>query len=152
MAFARGLKMRSRGTDGLYEMGGESGPVRALVVDDNRLNRVIAQRTLERLGVSVEIARDGREALDVLGSQSFDVVFMDQHMPEMDGIEATREIRRREGDLAHTIIVAFTACQLEEDRERCFAAGMDDFLGKPVRAAQFSRVIDRWVRQSPPGS
>jgi len=122
--------------------------VRALVVDDNQMNRVVAQRLLERLGVSVEIARDGREALDVLGSQSFDVIFMDQHMPEMDGIEATREIRRREGDLAHTIIVALTACQLDEDRERCFAAGMDDFLGKPVKAQQFSQVIRRWVHRA----
>lgn len=121
--------------------------IRALVVDDNQMNRVIAQRLLERLGVSVEVACDGREALDVLGSQTFDMIFMDQHMPEMDGIEATREIRKREGDLTHTIIVAFTACQMEEDRQRCFAAGMDDFLGKPVRSSQFSQMIDRWVRQ-----
>lgn len=127
-------------------MDPQPAPIRALVVDDNQMNRLIAQRLLERLGCSVEIARDGREALDVLGNQSFDVIFMDQHMPEMDGCEATREIRRREGDLAHTIIVAFTAAQLEEDRQRCFAAGMDDFLGKPVRSAEFSRMIDRWVR------
>ncbi len=121
--------------------------VRALVVDDNQLNRLVAQRLLERLGVSVEIACDGREALDVLAGQSFDVIFMDQHMPEMDGIEATREIRKREGGLSRIVIVAFTACQLEEDRERCFAAGMDDFLGKPVKSAHFSRLIDRWVRR-----
>lgn len=129
----------------------QPAPIRALVVDDNQLNRVIAQRLLERLGVSVVIARDGREALDVLGSEHFDVVFMDQHMPEMDGIEATREIRRRERGASRTVIVAFTACQLDEDRERCFAAGMDDFLGKPVRSSQFSQMIDRWVRQ-PRGS
>jgi len=125
--------------------------IRALVVDDNQMNLLIAQRLLERLGVSVEIARDGREALDVLGSQRFDVIFMDQHMPEMDGIEATREIRRREGRLCHTIIVAVTACQLDEDRKRCFAAGMDDFLGKPVRSREFSQVIDRWVRSADAG-
>ena len=123
------------------------GPIRALVVDDNQMNRLIAQRLLERLGVAVEIACDGREALDVLGSRSFDVVFMDQHMPEMDGIEATREIRKREGGFCHTVIVAFTACHLEEDRQRCFAAGMDDFLGKPVRAQQFSQMLERWVRE-----
>lgn len=124
--------------------------IRALVVDDNQMNRMLAQRQLERLGVSVEVACDGREALDVLGRHSFDLVFMDQHMPEMDGIEATREIRRREGSLSHTVIVAFTACHLEEDRRRCFAAGMDDFLGKPVSSSHFSKILDRWTRL--PGS
>jgi CheY-like chemotaxis protein len=114
------------------------------------MNRLIAQRLLERLGVCVEIACDGREALDVLSSRQFDVVFMDQHMPEMDGIEATREFRKREGGCSHTVIVAFTTCQLEEDRQRCFAAGMDDFLGKPVRSQQFSKVLERWVREPCP--
>ena len=121
-------------------------PIRALVVDDNHMNRLVARKLLERLGVSVEIACDGREALDVLDSRRFEVVFMDLHMPRMDGIEATKEIRRREGPSAHTIIVALTACHLEEDRRRCAAAGMDDFLGKPVKADQFVAVLDRWVR------
>ncbi len=126
-------------------MSPSAAPVRALVVDDDQMNRLVAQRLLERLGVSVEIACDGLEALEVLGTRTFDVIFMDQHMPEMDGLEATREIRKREGPRAHTIIVAFTACQFEEDRQRCFAAGMDDFLGKPVKSWQFSKVIERWV-------
>jgi CheY-like chemotaxis protein len=121
-------------------------PIRALVVDDNQMNRLVAQKLLERLGVAVEIACDGREALDVLGNRKFEVVFMDLHMPDMDGIETTKEIRRREGPSNHTIIVALTACQLEEDRRRCVAAGMDDFLGKPAKADQFIAVLDRWIR------
>ena len=116
-----------------------------LVVEDNELNQMVAEGSLVRLGYTVRLAGDGRQALDMLAAERFDVVLMDCHMPVMDGFEATRELRRREGDGPHLPVVAMTAGVLSEDRARCAEAGMDDFVPKPVELQVLRDVLDRWV-------
>ncbi len=123
----------------------ESGrALRVLVVEDNDVNRRVIELTLRRLGHSVESAAGGREALEALASASFDLVLMDGQMPDMDGWEATRELRRREAaaSAARTLVAALTADAMPEDRRRCFEAGMDEVLTKPVRAEELARVLD----------
>jgi CheY-like chemotaxis protein len=107
---------------------------RVLVAEDNVVSQRVATRLLERLGCRVEVAASGLEVLKKLEAESYDLVFMDCRMPEMDGYEATREIRRREvRNAARTPIVAMTAHALPGDREKCLEAGMDDFVAKPIR-------------------
>jgi len=122
--------------------------VRVLVADDQPVNQTIARRILERLGCRVDIAADGRQAVEFAARARYDLVFMDCHMPVMDGFEATREIRRSEaaGDGARTPIVALTASSLDADRDHCYAAGMDGFLGKPVDVERLAGVLERFTR------
>ena len=128
--------------------GGTLAQRRALVVDDNGANRNIVRRQLASLGLLVETARDGAEALAMLRAtgeaQTFDIAFIEMKMPEMDGFEATAAIRnaeRESGCTARVPIVALTANALEGDRERCLAAGMDDYLAKPFRKEQLARAL-----------
>jgi signal transduction histidine kinase/DNA-binding response OmpR family regulator len=115
---------------------------RVLVVEDNAVNQKVAQRMLERMGCRVDVAADGRAALGVLGSMPYDLVLMDVQMPVMDGLETTRELRRRErGTARHLPIVAMTAHAMQTDRERCFEAGMDDYISKPIRRRDLLRVL-----------
>ncbi|MEN8163412.1 MAG: ATP-binding protein [Acidobacteriota bacterium] len=108
--------------------------LRVLVVDDNPVNRLVAVRTAAKCGHTVTEASDGQEALKILSQdQSFDVVLMDLHMPMIDGLEATREIRQGEGGGRHLWIIGLTAAATVGDKEACLAAGMDDYLSKPVR-------------------
>ena len=124
--------------------------VLVLVADDTSVNQLVVQRMLEKLGCSVDVVGNGREAVAALEARPYAVVFMDIQMPEMDGFEATAEIRRRESHgLGHTPIVAMTAFTLEGDRERCLAAGMDDCVGKPIRIEALDEVIQRWAARSP---
>jgi signal transduction histidine kinase/DNA-binding response OmpR family regulator len=122
---------------------------RVLVADDNTTNQRVAQLALEGLGCDVEIAGNGVDALAALDRQPFDVVFMDCEMPEMDGFEATSEIRMRDarpGSAARrTPIVAMTAKALAGDREKCLAAGMDDYLAKPVQLDALVATLARWL-------
>ncbi len=123
---------------------------RVLVAEDNVVNQRVATRLLERLGCHVEVAASGLEVLKKLEAASYDLVFMDCQMPEMDGYEATREIRRREERGAgRTPIVAMTAHALPGDREKCLEVGMDDFVAKPIRRDTLAEVIDRHVSKSP---
>jgi len=117
---------------------------RVLVAEDNAVNTKLAVMMLERLGCRVQTAGNGVEALAALARAPVDLVLMDCDMPEMDGFEATREIRRLEGDRAHTPIVAMTASAMESDRRRCLEAGMDDYLAKPVRGPQLRAALERW--------
>jgi PAS domain S-box-containing protein len=114
---------------------------RMLVAEDNVVNQLVAVGLLEQRGFLVDVAGDGREAIAMHAHHVYDAIFMDCHMPEINGYEATREIRRREGSKRHTPIIAMTASTLPEDRERCLAAGMDHHLGKPVRPSGLDHAI-----------
>jgi signal transduction histidine kinase/CheY-like chemotaxis protein len=115
-----------------------------LIAEDNPVNRKVLQRLIERHGHAVELALDGREALRLLEERDFDLVLMDVQMPEMDGFEATREIRRRERETGdHQMVVAMTAHAMRGDRERCLEAGMDDYLSKPIAVQELKQLLDR---------
>lgn len=121
---------------------------RALIVEDNELNQLVASGLVGRLGFEVQLAGNGAEALSALEKEAFDIVLMDCHMPVMDGFAATEEIRRRERGGPRTPVVALTAGALVSDRERCLAAGMDDYVSKPIEPDVLSEVLDRWVDAS----
>ena len=124
--------------------------VRVLVVEDNQVNQLVATGLLEDLGCEVEVASDGAEAVDrLVGDHDFAVVLMDCRMPRLDGFDATRAVRAHEDGDRRVPIVAMTASVLEGERERCLAAGMDDFLTKPVNASDLERVIRRWSDDRP---
>jgi two-component system sensor histidine kinase/response regulator len=119
---------------------------RVLTVEDNPINRLVTVRLLEGLGYATETAENGRQAVEAVARGGYDLVLMDCHMPEMDGFAATTEIRRREEvGSRHTPIVALTADALSGDAERCLAAGMDDYLAKPVTLERLAAVVERWV-------
>ena len=129
----------------------EPGPgallhVRVLLVEDNAVNQQVATAMLEQLGARVDVAADGKEALEQVALLPYDLIFMDCEMPEMDGYAATAEIRRREDGGRRIPIVAMTAHAMEGDREQCLAAGMDDYITKPVSPAAIGAVVRRWVR------
>jgi CheY-like chemotaxis protein len=117
-------------------------PLRILLAEDNALNQRVALRLLEKEGHVVTIANHGGEVLKAMESQHFDVILMDVQMPEVDGFEATHEIRAREaGSATQTFIVAMTAHAMKGDRERCLAEGMDDYLSKPVQRSDLVRIL-----------
>ncbi len=122
---------------------------RVLVADDNTTNQRVAQLALEGLGCRVDLAGNGAEAVLMLQQQKYDLVFMDGEMPEMDGFEATRAFRALEARLSpphrRVPIVAMTAKVLAGDREKCLAAGMDDYLSKPVQLQALSETLARWL-------
>jgi signal transduction histidine kinase/HPt (histidine-containing phosphotransfer) domain-containing protein len=125
-------------------------PLRVLLVDDNVINQKVSVRILQQFGYLPEVAANGREALEAISHEPFDLVFMDVMMPEMDGLEATRQIRRRQmsGEQknfqSRIIICAMTAHAMAGDREKCLAAGMDDYLAKPVRPKDVRDIIEKW--------
>ena len=123
-----------------------------LVVEDNEINRAVAVRTLERLGYRVEAARNGAEAVEKFAPETYGAVLMDCQMPVMDGYEATAQLRAAEAGRAPTPIVAMTAGALTGDRERCLAAGMDDYVSKPVAFEDLEAVLRRWVPLEAGGS
>jgi two-component system, sensor histidine kinase and response regulator len=118
---------------------------RVLVAEDNPVNQLVIRGMLDKRGYEYDIVGDGREALDRLESGDYVALLMDVQMPEVDGFEATARIREREGADDHLPIVAMTASAMEGDRERCLAAGMDDYLSKPLRPDQLDAVLERWL-------
>jgi len=123
-----------------------AGHGRILVVEDNLINQQVALGMLEARGYKVAVAGNGREAIEAHAQGAFDLILMDCDMPEMDGYEATREIRSRErASGEHVPIVALTANAMAQDREACLAAGMDDHLGKPFSSATLQSMLERWM-------
>ncbi|MFJ4348587.1 response regulator [Pseudomonas sp. NPDC089401] len=124
---------------GLVEVG-----ARILLVEDNPVNQSVIEAMLRSLGLEVSVAHDGQQAIDQVGQQRFAAVLMDCRLPEVDGYEATRRIRQLPGG-GELPIIALTANALQGDRERCMAAGMNDYLSKPFRRTELQRVLQRWL-------
>ncbi len=123
---------------------------RVLLVEDNRTNQLVAKVMLNKLGCETRIAGDGQQALDMLETDDFDLVLMDVQMPVLDGYETTRRIRylERGGD-RHVAIIAMTANAMPTDREKCLAAGMDDYLSKPIAQRALADMLNKWLRPAP---
>jgi signal transduction histidine kinase/CheY-like chemotaxis protein len=123
----------------------ETGPgsMRVLLAEDNVSNQKVTMTMLKRLGYNADVAANGKEALQALENQSYDLVLMDVRMPEMDGLEATRIIRQRWPDKGPKII-AITAFALQGDKEKCLAAGMDDYISKPVRMNELAKLLGKY--------
>jgi CheY-like chemotaxis protein/HPt (histidine-containing phosphotransfer) domain-containing protein len=127
------------------------GTYKILLTEDNLVNQKVACKMLERLGATVVVANNGREAIAELEHGAFDLVLMDCQMPEMDGYAATstwRELERATG-AARTPVVALTANALQGEREKCLAAGMDDYLSKPFSLTDLTKVLSRWLAPRP---
>jgi len=123
---------------------------RVLVVEDNAANLKVTVRMVERLGYRADVAANGAEAVSILKTVQYDAVLMDCQMPEMDGYEATRLIRAAEAPGRRTPIIAMTAAALAGDRERCLAAGMDDYISKPVKLHVVAALLERWIASPKP--
>jgi CheY-like chemotaxis protein len=142
---AAGTGLRSRGMHAQLD-------ARVLLVEDNPVNQELALHMLEHLGCTAAIARNGREALVAIEGERFDAVLMDCEMPEMDGFEATAAIRRREASQGADVrlaIIALTAGAVDGDRDKCLAAGMDDYLSKPFSLDQMEGTLRRWLPAVP---
>ena len=140
-------------TDEVAKQDSRSLPLSAkvLLVEDNPINQMVAQKLLEKVGLKAVLADNGVEALKVLRQQSFDLVLMDCQMPEMDGFDATREIRKLDIRALydqHLPIVAMTANVMSGDRERCLEVGMDDYVGKPVQRDKLEAVLRKWLHRT----
>lgn len=116
-----------------------------LLVEDNVVNQKVYVAVLAQLGYHVEVAGNGVQALERMARTQYAAVLMDGRMPVMDGYQATAELRRREGAQLHTPVIAMTAANSAADRERCLAAGMDDFLAKPVSAERLADTLALWL-------
>jgi len=118
--------------------------IRILVAEDNPVNQRVAQKMLEKLGYKHDLVENGLEALEAVKTGDYDIVFMDMEMPVMDGLEASRKIRALKGRASRVKIFAMTANAMEEDRERCLKAGMDDFISKPVTLNGLNNILHKW--------
>ncbi len=123
------------------------GSNRILLVEDNKINQKVAVLMLKKLGIEVDIANHGSEALDAIASRNYRLILMDCQMPEMDGFEATRRIRAQDSYHAAVPIIAMTANAFAEDREACLTAGMNDYLSKPVREGDLRSKLEHWLRR-----
>jgi CheY-like chemotaxis protein len=137
---ASSVPVRAAGT-GIDRDLGVRHPLRILLVEDNPVNQKLAIRLLERMGYRADVAGDGLEAIAAIEGSVYDLVLMDVQMPELDGLEATRRIRRRWPGTAGPRIVAMTANAMEGDREMCLAAGMDDYISKPIRPEVLNEAL-----------
>jgi CheY-like chemotaxis protein len=118
---------------------------RALVVEDYFINQEVTQDILELMELDVEVAENGREALELYQKEKYDLIFMDIQMPEMDGYQTTKEIRRFENKEKRVPIIALTANALSGDREKCLEAGMDDYISKPIEAEKIEEILKKYL-------
>ena len=134
--------------DDRYNQVPTTNPARVLLVEDNVNNRKVVQIMLLRLGIEPDIAEDGAAAVSAYEAADYDLILMDIQMPNMDGLEASRRIRAMEESQGrrHTPIMAVTANVMPEDRSACEAAGMDDFISKPVRKQILLEAVDHWLQ------
>ncbi|MFN0150556.1 MAG: response regulator [bacterium] len=121
---------------------------RILLAEDNVVNQKVGVRLLERIGCRVDVVSDGKDAVDAARRVRYDAIFLDCHMPVMDGYEATALIRAHEGTARRTPIIAMTASAMKSDRDKCIACGMDDFVSKPVLAPELARALDAWLARA----
>jgi CheY-like chemotaxis protein len=121
---------------------GKRHPLRILLAEDNQVNQKLALRILEQMGYRADIASNGLEAIESVERQTYDVILMDVQMPEMDGLEATRQIVAK-WPQKHPRIIGLTANALEGDREQCLAAGMDDYISKPIHIEELVDALER---------
>ena len=126
--------------------------INLLLVEDNTVNQKLALRMLNKIGYDAHLARNGQEAVDMISSQKYDLVFMDIQMPLLDGWEVTRQIRKQGDQIHQPVIVAMTANATEKDKRICFEAGMDDYLSKPIRMEQIQMMLGKWSKKSTEGS
>jgi PAS domain S-box-containing protein len=136
-------------SDAAHEQDAACSPWRAaplvLVAEDSPVNQIVAARTLERCGCRADVARDGRQALEMLSARRYDAVLMDCQMPGMDGYETTSALRLRENGDRHVPVIAMTAHAMDGDRERCLQAGMDDYISKPIHRDELIEALRRWI-------
>jgi CheY-like chemotaxis protein len=133
------------------EQMGLQHPLHILLAEDNTINQKVALRLLEKMGYRADVAANGQEVLDALVRKSYDVILMDVQMPEMDGVEATRRIRAQWPASQQPCIIAMTACAMEGDRQWCLSAGMDDYIGKPVRVEELMGKLYQVTARRPRG-
>jgi CheY-like chemotaxis protein len=122
----------------------ETIPLEILLVEDNPVNQKVAIRYLQRMGYRADAVANGLEAVHAMRERDYQLIFMDVQMPEMDGYAATREIRAKTAQDRQPIIIALTANAMQGDRERCLAAGMDDYITKPVKIDEIQRIISQF--------
>jgi CheY-like chemotaxis protein len=130
---------------------GERHPLRVLLAEDNAANQIVALSQLKKMGYAADVAANGSEVLQALEQRPYDLVLMDVQMPEMDGLEATRRIRKRWLGERGPRIIAMTASTMQEDRERCLEAGMDDYISKPVRIEELTTALSQCQPLAHPG-
>ena len=140
-----GIAAESEPTD--RDAGGQSGQhgPRVLIAEDNPINQMLASALLRKLGYDHETVANGAEAVQAVSDRQFDMVLMDVHMPDVDGLDATLQIRQLAGPRSEIPIVALTANAMAEDRQRCLAAGMNDYISKPIEEAELQRVLQQWT-------
>ena len=119
-------------------------PLNILVVEDNETNQKVARQILHRLGYEIDLSNNGVEALEAVERKAYDIIFMDIHMPEMDGLEATLEIRKKSPPGQGPKIVALTADVLADEREKCLNAGMNDYIPKPVKIETLQNILEKY--------
>jgi two-component system sensor histidine kinase/response regulator len=151
-ALAEALGIQSRRDQAPAETTSDTASSPAiLVVEDNDVNQAVAVQMLRRRGYQPDVVTNGREALDALENCRYAAVLMDCQMPELDGYEATAELRRREQRGEHTAVVAMTAYAMRGDQDKCLDSGMDDYLAKPLRPHELDRILRRWAPRSKNG-
>ena len=139
------VSTQSLGKEGLPPEQKQGISLKILLVEDTPINLKLVQHQVQLLGHQSDSAENGQEALDKLAQNEYDIVLMDCQMPVMDGYQATRRLRQREGADRHTVIIGMTAYAMQGDREKCLAAGMDDYLSKPVMVKNLEPMLERWA-------